>query len=247
MSTFLHRWEGQPIRTALVLAGGLGTRLRPVVADRPKPLAEVGGEPFLGRLLRRLKAQGLGRVVLCVGHQWERIADYVGDGAPWGLDVVLSVEPTPLGTAGALKNAERHVEGPFFALNGDTFLDVSLDAMARFHEENGWLATLAVARVQDAGRFGLVEKDPRGRLLSFNEKRGIPGTAGWVNGGVYLFERRVLDLIPAGRPVSLEQEVFPALIERGEALGCFASRGYFIDIGTPESYFKSQKEREHLP
>ncbi|SHG21003.1 D-glycero-alpha-D-manno-heptose 1-phosphate guanylyltransferase [Desulfacinum infernum DSM 9756] len=247
MSTFHGRCGGQPLRTALVLAGGLGTRLRPVVSDRPKPLAQVGGEPFLGRLLRRLKAQGLERVVLCVGHLWERIADYVGDGAPWGLDVVLSVERTPLGTAGALKNAERHVEGPFFVLNGDTFLDVSLAAMARFHEENGWLATMAVTRVEDAGRFGLVEKDFRGRLLSFNEKKGIPGAPGWVNGGVYLFERRVLGLIPAGRPVSLEQEVFPGLIERGEAVGCFAAPGYFIDIGTPESFFKSQKEREYLP
>ncbi|SMC26308.1 D-glycero-alpha-D-manno-heptose 1-phosphate guanylyltransferase [Desulfacinum hydrothermale DSM 13146] len=236
----------QPL-PVLVLAGGLGTRLRPEVPDRPKALARVAGEPFLGRLLRWLKAQGLERVVLCVGYLWERIADYVGDGAPWGLEVVLSVEETPLGTAGALKNAERYVQGPFFVLNGDTFLDVSLAALARFHEENGWLATLAVTHVEDGVSFGVVEMDSRGRLLSFNEKKGIPGRPAWINGGVYLLERRVLGAIAPGRAVSLEKEVLPGLLDHGEALGCFPARGTFLDIGTPDRYRKSQKELEHLP
>jgi NDP-sugar pyrophosphorylase family protein len=223
----------------LILAGGLGTRLQPIVADRPKPMAQVGGKPFLEYLIERLRAQGLGDFVFCVGHRAQRIWDYFGDGTAWNVSVDYAVETDLLGTAGAIKNAGAFVDDTFLVLNGDTYLDVGLQAMVDFHHrqrsaEPPTLGTLAAVPVDDAAASGVLELDEQGRILGFQEK--TQAGPGWINGGIYVLEPELLDMIPQGRAVSLEKETFPLILERGYRLLSYPAGGFFVDIGTPEGY-----------
>ena len=219
--------------TAVILAGGLGTRLRPVVADRPKVLAEVHGRPFLAFLLDQLAAAGIRDVVLCIGYRGEQVRAAFGE-AYGALRLRYSQESRLLGTAGALRLALPLLHSdPVLVMNGDSFCEADLASFTRWHRRRGAAATLLLARVPDTGRYGRVELDAEGRVLRFEEK-GSPGGPGWVNAGVYLLSRRLLSTIPAGRPVSLEREVFPAWIGRG--LYGHRSTGRFLDIGTPEAY-----------
>ena len=155
----------------MILAGGLGSRLRPAYAAGPKTLAPVGGRPFLDYLLNWLRAEGVEEVILCVGYKWLRIQRHVGSGRKWGLRVKYSIERKLLGTAGALKKAGEMLDGErAFVINGDTFLDVNLRKMSAFHRnQKGW-ATLAVAKVADARRFGTLRLDSRSRIVLFVEK-----------------------------------------------------------------------------
>jgi D-glycero-alpha-D-manno-heptose 1-phosphate guanylyltransferase len=218
-----------------VLAGGLGTRLRPAFADHPKVLAPVHGRPFLTYLLDHLAGAGAGEVVLRTGHRADEVRAALG-GSYAGLRLVYSAEPSPLGTAGALRHALPLLGAEtILLLNGDSFCDVDLAALARRHRAGTARLTMALARVPDASRFGRVERGPGGRVLRFEEKREEK-LSGWVNAGVYLLDRALVgEEVPAGRPVSLEREVLPALAARGLVRG-FPSPGPLLDIGTPESY-----------
>ncbi|HYE57695.1 MAG TPA: sugar phosphate nucleotidyltransferase, partial [Rhodothermales bacterium] len=178
---------------AVVLCGGLGTRLRTVVSDRPKVLAEVGGVPFLTLLLRHLQGAGVARVILSAGYRADQIEAYVRTDAPGRLTVEVVAEPEPLGTGGALRLA-AHAAGlrtPFLALNGDTFCDADLAALVAAHKARpDALATLALVRVPDAARYGTVAFDPdTHRVAAFAEKQ--PGRAAWVNAGVYVLDPAV--------------------------------------------------------
>jgi NDP-sugar pyrophosphorylase family protein len=230
---------------ALILAGGLGKRLRPAYATGPKTLAPVGTRPFLDYLLNWLRAQGVEEVILCVGYKRSRIRRHVGAGRKWGLRVRYSIERKLLGTAGAVKKAGRMPGGnTIFVINGDTFLDVNLADLWAFHRgQKGW-ATLAVARIEDAGRFGTLLLDSRGRVSSFVEKsasgNGYPRSRRQINGGVYVFEKKLLGRIPAG-PVSLEKDVFPRLLVEKRLFG-FVTDGYFLDIGVPNDFRRAQSE-----
>ncbi|MEI7444266.1 MAG: nucleotidyltransferase family protein [Burkholderiales bacterium] len=220
---------------AIVLAGGLGTRLRQVVPDLPKPMAPVAGRPFLEILLTALAARGVDRVVLSVGHRAEAITGHFG--TRWGgLEIEAAVEDTPLGTGGALRFAlDRCRRDPVLVLNGDTFLDLDLEALARRWDTEG--RPLIVARaVPDTARFGRLEAVD-GQLAGFSEK----GTAGpgLINAGTYLVPRDLLDAFPAGRPFSLETDyLVPRAVARG--FGVFVSDGLFIDIGVPDDYARAQ-------
>ncbi|HVZ82655.1 MAG TPA: nucleotidyltransferase family protein [Terracidiphilus sp.] len=221
----------------LVLCGGLGTRLQAAYDGGPKALAPVNGRPFLDYQLAWLRRQGVRRAVLCVGYRHEEIeARYpAGAGDP---AIAYSVENQPLGTAGAVKNAEAAIEGKqFFVVNGDSLADVSLAELLQFHRARGAAATIATVRVDDAARYGSVAADADGRVTGFAEK-GTASGRGRVNAGVYVMEPAVLDAIAAGRKVSLEREVFPALAGRG--LYAFAAQGSFIDIGVPEDWQAAQ-------
>jgi len=223
--------------TAAILVGGLGTRLAPVVGDLPKALAPVAGVPFLDRLLGRLAAWGLRDVVLCTGVGADRVAAHCGDGARWGLSLRLSREETPLGTGGALRHARGFLStSPFLVFNGDSLADTDPAALVAFHRQRRAAATLLLVRVADRTRFGSVRLDADGRIAAFEEK-GVAG-AGLINAGVYALEPGVLDPIPAGRPVSLESDVFPALV--GQGLFGLATDARFIDIGTPDSYKQAE-------
>lgn len=222
----------------LVLAGGLGTRLRSVVSDRPKVLAPVHDRTFLDCLVEQLYAQGLRRVVLLLGYRHEQVEVHVQtvlvSRFP-DMEFAVSVEEVPLGTAGALGLARAFCDDTFLLLNGDTYVEFDARALMDAHIRTGALMTLAVRRVKDGGRYGSLNVDEEGRISAFFEK--APSHApGLINAGVYLMEPRVLADIPAGMAFSLEHDVMPMLLAREERLQALEVRGHFFDIGTPSSH-----------
>jgi len=223
---------------ALLLVGGLGTRLRSVISEKPKALAPIGDAPFLKLLLLELKSQGIRRIVMCTGHFAEQIEAEFGTGRGMGLDIAYSRELQPLGTAGAIKLAEKFVHdcSEFFVLNGDSFLEIDFDEFTSFHRAHGGAATIALRKVDDTARYGTVQTDAGQRILSFREKLGVK-EPGLINGGIYLFNRNVLDELPQGA-ASLEKDVLPSLL--ASRVYGFEATGMFIDIGTPEDYTKAQ-------
>jgi NDP-sugar pyrophosphorylase family protein len=225
---------------ALVLAGGLGVRLRAAYDSGPKALAPVAGRPFLYYLLRRLRNAGFRRAVLCLGYRSEQIASEFGDGSAVGLDLRYSVESEPLGTAGALALAAKtHAAGErFFAMNGDSLCDVDFGEMLQAHVRRGAEATIALVPTNAAGRFGAAQCDDTGEIAAFMEK-GAAGE-GLINGGVYIFEPTALAQLAYGCPVSLERDVLPRLA--GNGLFGHRTNGYFIDIGLPDDLLRAQTE-----
>jgi len=225
---------------AMVLVGGLGTRLRPVVSSKPKVLASIGERSFLELLVRQLRSQGIQRLVMCTGYLADQIESKFSDGRAWDVSIEYSKEEIPLGTAGAVKLAQRHLCNipEFLVLNGDSFLEVDFQSLMAFHRRhNGAVATMAVLRVENASRYGTVHVDASGRVRSFAEKTGSE-TPGLVNGGIYIFNHSVLQHIPEGR-VSLERDVFPRLLDQG--VYAQEQHGMFIDIGTPADYARAQE------
>ena len=223
---------------AFILAGGLGTRLRGLIPDRPKALAPIGHRPFLDILIEDLCNRGIRRLVLLLGYRSDQIIELVsGRRGVWPADlqIELSVESRPLGTAGALKLAARFCDGRFLLLNGDTYFDLDLAGLLRTHEQAQPIATLAGATVEDAGRFGRLDVSDSGLVERFREKDARAG-AGLINAGVYLMEPAVLDHIPVDASLSLESDVFPALLRAGQRIAVCAQAGTFFDIGTPASY-----------
>ncbi len=234
---------------AVVLAGGQGTRLRKAVAGLPKSLAPIGKHPFLSYLLGWLRAQGVADIILAVGHRRRDIVRHYTRHQPQGMRLRYSIETTPLGTAGALRNLRSMLDGEeFLVLNGDSIFDVDLRQMLSFHRRHRAETTLALASPPEAGRYGSVRLDARGRIQAFVEKHaaGLPGRGGqpsapkWISGGLYIMSRAVFRHIPGQREVSLEKEVFPRLI--GGPFYGFPSNGYFIDIGVPEDYQRARAE-----
>lgn len=224
---------------AVLLVGGLGTRLRTVVPSAPKPLAPVGDRPFLELLIRQLGSQGTRNLVLCTGYLADQIEREFGDGSDLGVTIEYSKEPQPLGTGGAVKFAERFLQGvsEFLVMNGDSFLELDLRQLMQFHRKHGGIATMAVASVGNAGRYGTVRIDSENRVTEFLEKTGSD-SPGLINAGVYVFNPAILQDIPGG-PVSLEKDVFPRLLNRG--IYAVREHGMFIDIGTPADYALAQQ------
>ncbi len=227
---------------AVVLVGGEGTRLRPLTLETPKPMVPVMNMPFLERTLRRLKAAGIEDVILPAGYLPEAISSYFGDGSALGLRLRYVIEETLLGTAGALKNVAQYIDGPFFVLNGDVLTSLDLRAMLDYHRRKGGIGTLHLTRVEDPSPFGCVVHDAEGRVEAFVEKPA-PGEAptNEINAGTYLLEREILDRIPAGRPVSVERETFPALIAGERPLYAYTTADYWIDLGRPEAYLDAHR------
>jgi D-glycero-alpha-D-manno-heptose 1-phosphate guanylyltransferase len=229
---------------ALLLVGGLGTRLRSVLSSTPKPMASVGKKSFLELLVRQLRSQGISRLVMCTGYLADQIESEFGDGRNWGVAVEYSKEPEPMGTAGAVKLARRYLESvsDFLVMNGDSFLEVDFQELIQFHRQHNALATIALVRVDSAGRYGTVSVDSDDRVVRFMEKTGsdLPGL---INAGVYVFNREVFDKLPNG-PASLEKDLFPQLFNQG--VYAFAQSGMFIDIGTPEDYSRAQQLCDRL-
>jgi D-glycero-alpha-D-manno-heptose 1-phosphate guanylyltransferase len=243
----LERHEDE-FPSALVLAGGLGTRLRPAFAGGPKALAPVQGKPFLDYLLRWLALSGVRNAILCVGYKASHIQDYARSGEGWGLDLHYSVEDKLLGTGGAIKKAETLISGDhIFVINGDTYLDVSLEHMLAYHLERKALATIATPQVRDTLRYGSVELDERGRVVAFREKGSktqapdASGSSEMINGGVYVLSRQCLAGVRPKCEVSFEREVLPNLIATKRVFG-FRTNGYFLDIGVESDYNRAQTE-----
>lgn len=224
--------------TAVVLAGGMGLRLRPVVPNRQKVMAEIGGRPFLTYVLDKLEVSGLKHVVLCCGYLAEDLVREIGD-AYGGMRISISCEPSPLGTAGALRRALPLMESdPVLVLNGDSYCSLDLLQLPRFHREHHSEATLMLVETDDCSAYGRVETNEQGSIQTFVEKEAIV-RKGWVNAGVYLLNRDLIAEIPVGRAVSIEKEMFPRWIAR--ALYGFKGNGTLVDIGTPERFAAAKR------
>ena len=227
------------LRQIVILAGGGGTRLGPLTTDTPKPLLPVGGRPFLDRLLVEYGRYGLDRAILLAGYKGDRLQKYYERQPLAGVKVQVLVETTPLGTAGALREACALLDRQFVLANGDTFFDFNVLGMQDDVGGIDWLAKIALRRSDDARRFGKVRLDPRNRVLSFIEKDQASGP-GLINAGVYLLRRQLVERIDP-TCTSLEQEVFPQLAQEGRLVGV-PFTGSFIDIGVPENYQAAQSE-----
>lgn len=224
--------------TVAILAGGLGTRLRPAVADRPKVLAKVNGRPFLAYLLDQIAEADFRKVVLCTGY---RAADVEAEFGPTyhSLRLGYSQELEALGTGGALRLALPLLKtSTVLVLNGDSFADANLADFWQQHSESRSRASLLLVWMGDSGRYGQVELSGKGSILSFREKQAH-ARAGWINAGVYLLDRELIAGLPADRAVSLERESFPAWL--GLPLRGIPARSRFLDIGTPESYREAEE------
>jgi mannose-1-phosphate guanylyltransferase len=226
---------------AIVLVGGEGTRLRPLTDSVPKPALTLVDRPFLAYMIEWLAAHGVTEVVLACGFLPDVLREALaGEEGRAGVRIRYATEPEPLGTAGAIRFAAdslgADLDERFLALNGDVLTDLDLGALLRAHEGTGAAATIALHPVEDAAAFGLVRSDEGGEVLEFLEKTGEP-VPGEVNAGMYVLERRVLELIPAGANVSIEREVFPRLV--GAGLRSRLLEGYWVDIGTPERYLQA--------
>lgn len=219
--------------TALVLAGGLGVRLRSVVSDRPKALAPIRGRPFLTYLLRQLVDHRIQRAVLCTGFLGDRVQSAFGE-AYHGMRLSYSREEQALGTAGALVHARNLIESDLIlVLNGDSYCASDFNAFAAAHLRSGANASLLLSYQNDTGRFGQVQLDDRSRIKAFSEKNSA-ARPGWINAGIYLLPITWVAELPGDRKLSLEREVFPIWIGRG--LFGHPTNDAFLDIGTPESY-----------
>jgi mannose-1-phosphate guanylyltransferase len=225
-----------PCTQAVILVGGVDTRLRPITAHMPKPVTPLVERPFVTYILDALARHGVERAVLSSGYLAEKVVAAIGDGGGTGVRVEHVRERTPLGTAGAVANCAAVLRpGPVFVLNGDVLSGVDLSAMAKAHEAGEALATICLTRVEDPSHFGVVRLNADRSIAEFVEKPAAWAGPPLINAGVYLLDREVLDLIPASGPSSLERDVFPRIAAAGRLFGC-VDRGYWRDIGTPESY-----------
>ncbi len=222
---------------AVVLVGGKGTRLRPITHTVPKAMVPLRDRPYIHHLVDSLKASGLSGAVLSMGYLPDPLRKYFAVQDLGGFSMEYVVEGHPLGTAGGIKNAEARLEeGPFVATNGDVLTGLDFTEVEEAHRDSGALATVTLTAVEDPSAYGLVEVDHRLRVKRFVEKPGADGPNGsLVNAGIYVLEREVLNMIPEGREVSIEREVFPELAAMGK-LGAYISSAYWRDIGTPRSY-----------
>jgi mannose-1-phosphate guanylyltransferase len=228
---------------AVVLAGGEATRLRPLTCNTPKIMVPVLNRPFLEHFVDYLKGQGIADIVLATGKSSDRIRGYFGDGRKFGVRITYSVEDSPLGTAGAVKNAERFLDDSFIVLNGDVVTDIDLGAMMQLHRQSKAMVSLALTPVDDPTIYGVVETDSQSRVKRFVEKPGwAKVTTNMINAGIYVLEPDILNCIRPGTFCMFERDVFPLLLEKGEAIYGCPFRDYWIDIGTPEKYLRLQHD-----
>jgi len=228
---------------AVILVGGEGTRLRPLTYSTVKAMVPVLNKPFIDYVFRYLSNHDVNEIILALGYKPDCITDYFGDANQLGVRLVYSVETDPMGTAGAVKNAEPHIDDTFFVMNGDIFTDLNLTDMLRFHKNKGAKVTIALTPVEDPTRFGVVETDNQKRVKRFVEKpKREQVTSNMINAGVYIIEREILNRIPKGKRFMFEHDVFPSLLaDRGPVFG-YATEDYWIDMGTPEKYLQLNRD-----
>ncbi len=229
----------------IVLCGGLGTRLRDVIDDRPKSMVEINSRPFLDLLVDYVARYGFSRFILCTGFKGDWIRRHY-ENKRGGPVFVVSDEDQPLGTAGAIKNAESLIKsGIFLVLNGDSLCEIDIEDLVNFHFRKGALVSIAVTRMERGAEYGVIRLDKNQKIISFGEKIPVEGN-GLVNAGMYLFGRKILEEIPAGQRLSLEYDLFPRIL--GKGLYGYVTEKRLLDIGTPErllivrDYFRGNKK-----
>lgn len=218
---------------AIILAGGMGTRLKEVVNNVPKPMAPVGDRPFLEYQVLQLVRWNVRDIILSVGYKRDVIKAYFGDGDRWGARIRYSEEDTPLGTGGAIREAARLVTGEnVLVLNGDSYFNLNFEAFHSFHENKKAALSLALVELHDTGRYGRVDIDKEFRILKFQEK--LVNEAGFINSGIYLVNTGVLTMLPGDGPASFEKD----MLLKCQQLNMFGmpQTGFFVDIGIPEDY-----------
>ena len=231
---------------AVVLVGGQGTRLRPLTDTRPKPMVPLVDRPFVEHQIDHLARHDVRRIVFSCGYRPSALRDHFGDGGRLGVRIEYVVDPVPLGTAGAVRNAAPLLgDGPTLVLNGDILTDLDLRAMLDRHVRSGAEGTIALTPVEDPSAFGLVRLHEDDRVEAFVEKPGPeqlrPGEPFRINAGTYVLERSVVDMIPEGVECSIERETFPEVAARGGLFG-FPSDAYWLDIGTPAAYMRANRD-----
>ncbi len=228
---------------AVVLVGGEGTRLRPLTNHLPKPMLPIVEKPMIARIVDWLSAHGVDEVVLALGYKPDAFVDAFPDGIVDGVKIHYATEPSPLDTAGAIRYAAESVgvrQGPMVVVNGDIVTDLNLTDLIHFHRESEGLATISLTPVEDPSAYGVVPTDPYGRVLAFIEKPAKDkAPTNLVNAGIYVLDSTMMNLIDSDRRVSIEREIFPLLVERGE-LFAMASDAYWLDTGTPERFLQAQ-------
>ncbi|HSP38704.1 MAG TPA: NDP-sugar synthase [Frankiaceae bacterium] len=222
-----------------MLVGGKGTRLRPLTISAPKPMLPTAGVPFTAHQLARARDAGVTHVVLATSYRAEVFEAYFGDGSAFGLELTYVTETEPLGTGGGIRNVADHLRSkphdPVLIFNGDVLSGVDLRAQVETHRASGAEVTLHLVEVEDPRAFGVVPTDDSGRVTAFLEKTPDPPT-NRINAGCYVFNRAVIDAIPAGRRVSVERETFPGLLRDGALVRGFVDSSYWLDLGTPAAF-----------
>ncbi|MBI4652168.1 nucleotidyltransferase family protein [Candidatus Desantisbacteria bacterium] len=227
---------------AIILAGGIGTRLKKIIKDVPKPMALIGEKPFLEYLILQLKKWSIKEIVLSVGYKNEKIIDYFGNGDKWGVKIIYCREELPLGTGGALRESSRIIKDKnFIVMNGDSFLVIDLNKLISYHKHKKAIATIATVHVDNTNRYGRIEINENGEIIKFIEK-GYSGK-GFINSGIYIINRELINNIPEGA-ISLENGILPMLINHG--LYGIKIKKFFMDIGIPEDYLKLKKKPDKL-
>ena len=228
---------------AVILVGGEGTRLRPLTCNIPKAMVPILNRPFLEHLLRYLEKHGVRDVILAMGYLPDPIQSCFGDGAELGVRLTCLVEESPLGTAGAVKNAESFLDEPFIVFNGDILTEIDLTAMMRRHQEIKPKASIALTPVDNPTIYGVVETDARDMVKRFVEKPSWDEvTTNMINAGIYILEPDVLAQIPTSTRFMFEHDIFPSLLDNSEPILGYPSDAYWIDIGTPEKYLQVNHE-----
>ena len=233
---------------AILLCGGLGTRLRSVVSDRPKPMADIAGKPFLHYLVKMLSESGVRHLIFALGYMGEQIEAYFQSGEEYGLSISYSYEDSPLGTGGAIRNALSRVsEENVLVLNADTYFHTDYENLFMQQLKNKAAMTIASRKIEDISRYGAILKDESGRILRWNEKMSSDQVEaprpGEINGGIYVMQKSLIEKIPEGKQ-SLENDCIPAWLKDGVYLQAISSDGYFMDIGIPEDYAQFRKDIE---
>lgn len=228
---------------SVILAGGKGTRMRPLTLHTPKPVMPLVGQPFLNYQLDLLKRAGIKDVILSLSYQPHKIEDIFGDGSHHGVRIRYLVEPQPLGTAGAYRNAADIIDSPTIVFNGDVLTDIDLNDVLAFHKERDAKATIVLTPVENPSAYGLVLTDGDGRVERFLEKpKSDEITTDTINAGVYVLDPSILEHIPENENYSFEYDLFPSLLERKIPVFGYVSRSYWIDIGTPSRYLTANMD-----
>lgn len=222
---------------ALFLAGGMGSRLKPLTDDLPKPMVPMMGKPLMERNILKLKDCGIDEIILSTCYKPQKIKEHFGDGAKLGLKIHYVCEDIPLGTGGAIKNTQDFFDDTFIIFNADILSNINIIGMLKFHEEKRASVTIAVTKVADPSQYGVIEYNEELYAESFTEKpKPSEIRSNYINAGVYIFEPDVLKEIPGSKVVSIERETYPLLLKKGYPIAVYKSKEYWIDIGTIEKY-----------
>jgi mannose-1-phosphate guanylyltransferase len=232
---------------AIIIAGGLGTRLRPLTYNTPKIVVPLVNQPFIFYMVDLLLRHGIHEIVLNLHYLSDKVHEVIDALEKRGAKIFISLEKDPLGTAGAVKNAQEYfTDEPLVVLNGDILTDLDISAMIKMHREKRAAVTIALTRVEDPRAFGLVVLDEEGRILKFIEKPASHQiVANTINAGTYILDPKIFADVPQNKFFMFERDVFPALLEKGEAIFGFASDAYWLDCGTPQKYFIAHRDILH--